>query len=96
MINVTFSKYVKMNGRLWEVNFRKLSRGTNLYYADTATLQGERLPFEMQQEDGTWKIKGNNLPQWILQYEQSIGSAIEQGMKEYFPHLAAGQVMEAH
>jgi hypothetical protein len=96
MINVTFSKYVKMNGRLWEVNFRKLSRGTQLFYADTATLQGERIAFEMQHENGAWKIKGADNLQWILQYEQNIGSAIDQGMQEYFPHLVENHAMEAH
>ena len=80
MINITFSKYVKMNGRLWEVNFRKLNRGNNLFYADTATLQGERIAFEVQNEDGNWRVHGNNLPQWITESEKNIGTAIEQGM----------------
>ena len=93
MINVTFSRYVKMNGRLWEVNFRKLSRGNNLFYADTATLQGERIAFEVDGEHGTWKVSGKNVPQWIVEYEQNIGSAIEQGMKERFPQLLASESM---
>jgi hypothetical protein len=94
MINVTFSKYVKMTGRLWEVNFRKLSRGTNLFYADTATLQGERISFEVQMENGSWTIKGMNVPAWIRENEQNIGSAIQQGMQEHFPQLSSAQFME--
>lgn len=94
MINITFSKYVKMNGRLWEVNFRKLPRTNNLFYADTATLQGERIIFEMESDNGGWKMKGSRIPEWMLAFEQTIGTAIEQGMQEYFPHLASGQLME--
>ena len=95
MINVTFSKYVKMNGRLWEVNYRKLSRGTNLFYADTATLQGERIYFEMELQEGSWKMKGSNIPQWLREYEQHIGKAIDQGMQEYFPHATSSGNMMA-
>ena len=91
MINVTFSRYVKMNGRLWEVNFRKLSRGNNLFYADTATLQGERIAFEVDGDHGPWKVTGKNVPQWIVEYEQNIGAAIEQGLKERFPQLVASE-----
>lgn len=93
MINITFSKYVKMNGRLWEVNFRKLNRGNNLFYADTATLQGERISFEVQNEDGSWRINGNNIPQWITEFQTNIGSAIDQGMQEYMPRVAANSNM---
>jgi hypothetical protein len=81
-----------MNGRLWEVNFRKLNRGTNLFYADTATLQGERIAFEMQNEDGTWKMRGANIPQWISEFERNIGTAIEQGMEE--SPIRAGNIRE--
>jgi hypothetical protein len=90
MINVTFSKFVKMNGRLWEVNFRKLSKGTNVFYADTATLQGERIQFQLEHPDGDqWKISGNALPNWLHDSSQSIGAAIELGLREYYPQLSA-------
>lgn len=90
MINVTFSKFVKMNGRLWEVNFRKLSKGENVFYADTATLQGERIQFQLEHPDGDqWKISGNALPEWLRDSSQSIGSAIDLGLREYYPQLTA-------
>jgi len=90
MINITFSKFVKMNGRLWEVNFRKLSRGTNLFYADTATLQGERIMFEMQltQENG-WTMRGDHIPEWLCSQSANIGTAIDAGMEEYRPRLSS-------
>lgn len=88
MINITFSKYVKMNGRLWEVNFRKLSRGAHLFYADTATLQGERISFEMQLESDRWVMKGQQIPEWIRQFDTQLGRAIDEGMQEYYPHIA--------
>lgn len=90
MINITFSKFVKMNGRLWEVNFRKLSRGNYTFYADTATLQGERIQFQMEKQDtGNWKISGNQLPEWISTSCAAIGASIDLGMKELYPQLFA-------
>jgi hypothetical protein len=88
MINITFSKFVKMNGRLWEVNFRKLSRGQCFFYADTATIQGERIQFNLQRQEGSeWQILGNNLPEWLHQAVKSIGASIDLGMKEHYPQV---------
>ena len=88
MINIAFSKYVKMNGRLWEVNFRKLTRGNNLFYADTATLQGERITFEMQLEEGKgWMIRGSQVPEWMYGFSKNMGEAIDQGMMDFAPAL---------
>ena len=96
MINITFSKFVKMNGRLWEVNFRKLSQGHFVFYADTATLQGERLQFILQKETNqNWGISGNNLPEWLGETVQSLGAAIDLGLKEYYPQLA-GEGISQH
>jgi hypothetical protein len=90
MINVTFSKFVKMNGRLWEVNFRKLSKGEHTFYADTATLQGERIQFQMEKPEGkNWQISGNHIPEWIINSCQSLGIAIELGLREHYPQLMA-------
>jgi hypothetical protein len=89
MINITFSKFVKMNGRLWEVNFRKLARGQFVFYADTATLQGERIQFMLEKEEGRdWLISGSNLPEWLIVNQQNIGAAIDLHMQEHVPqHL---------
>jgi hypothetical protein len=88
MINITFSKFVKMNGRLWEVNFRKLSSREKLFYADTATLQGERIQFHLEQSgNSSWSISGSHLPEWLTACAQEIGAAIELGMKEHYPSI---------
>jgi hypothetical protein len=97
MINITFSKFVKMNGRLWEVNFRKLSKGMNVFYADTATLQGERIQFQLEHPDGDeWHISGNALPEWLRSCSQSIGAAIDLGLREYYPQLSADPTQAPH
>jgi len=96
MINITFSKFVKMSGRLWEVNFRKLARGNNLFYADTATLQGERIQFQMQKTDeGQWTLTGNQLPAWLYESVSSLGAAIDLGMTEYFPNPSASKLEQS-
>lgn len=89
MINITFSEFVKMNGRLWEVNFRKLTRGIFVFYADTTTLQGERIQFQLQREEGAgWQISGNHLTEWLTESVQNLGSAIERGLQEYYPQIS--------
>lgn len=90
MLNITFSQFVKMNGRLWEVNFRKLSRGRFVFYADTSTLQGERIQFQLQREEnsGGWQITGTQLTDWLVESVQNLGSAIERGLQEYYPQVS--------
>lgn len=87
MINITFSKFVKMNGRLWEVNFRKLNRGQHIFYADTATIQGERIQFFLQKENREWELSGSNLPEWLANSVQSLGDSIDMGLREHYPHM---------
>jgi hypothetical protein len=87
MINITFSKFVKMNGRLWEVNFRKLNRGPQVFYADTATIQGDRIQFVLQKENSHWDISGSNLPEWLVNSVQSLGASIDLGLQENYPHI---------
>lgn len=86
MINITFSKLVKMNGRLWEVNYRKLSGGPNLFHADTATLQGDRIQFLIHNDNGSgWRITGLDPASWLNDHVQSLGAAVDRGLQEHYP-----------
>ena len=86
MVNIAFSKLVKIEGRQWEVNFRKLPSSPYQFHADTATLQGERIQFQLYRE-GTagWKVNGRDLPVLISEASDKLGSAIEKGLEEFYP-----------
>ena len=86
MVNITFSKLVKLDNRQWEVNFRKLPSDPYQFHADTATLQGERIQFQIYREDSSgWRISGRDLPALFVQSCEKLGTAIEKGLEEYYP-----------
>jgi hypothetical protein len=86
MVNITFSKLVKIDGRQWEVNFRKLPSVPYQFHADTATLQGERIQFSLYREGSSgWRISGRDLPVWFTDACEKLGNAIEKGLEEYYP-----------
>lgn len=89
MVNITFSKLVKLDNRQWEVNFRKLPSSPYQFHADTATLQGERIQFSIYR-DGTsgWKIAGRDLPVLFTNACDKLGTAIEKGLQEYYPNFS--------
>ena len=85
-VNITFSKLVKLDNRQWEVNFRKLPSVPYQFHADTATLQGERIQFNIYRDGTTgWKISGRDLPILFTDQCDKLGSAIEKGLQEYYP-----------
>ena len=88
-VNITFSKLIKLDNRQWEVNFRKLPSMPYQFHADTATLQGERIQFNIYR-DGTsgWKISGRDLPLLFTDQCEKLGVAIEKGLEEYYPGYA--------
>ncbi|MEO8582434.1 MAG: hypothetical protein ABI415_01485 [Flavitalea sp.] len=77
-----------MNGRQWEVNFRRLPDSPNRFYADTPTLDGERIQFYMNRnESSVWELSGSNLPQWFKDSLSTLATAVEKGMAEYYPQI---------
>lgn len=86
MVNIAFSKLVKIGGRQWEVNFRKLPSEANRFRADTPTLDGERIEFYLYKEQSGWHITGKAVPEWISNAGDRLGSAIEEALMERFPH----------
>lgn len=86
MVNITFSKLVKLDNRQWEVNFRKLPSVPYQFHADTATLQGERIQFSIYREGSSgWKISGRDLPVLFTESCDKLGTAIEKGLAENYP-----------
>ena len=84
-MNITFSKLIKLDNRQWEVNFRKLPSVPYQFHADTATLQGERIQFNIYRDGNSWKISGRDLPVLFTEQCEKLGTAIENGLQEYYP-----------
>ena len=89
MVNITFSKLVKLDNRQWEVNFRKLPSSPYQFHADTATLQGVRIQFSIYRDGSSgWKIAGRDLPVLFTNACDKRGTAIEKGLQEYYPNFS--------
>lgn len=80
-MNIAFSKIVKINGCLWEFNFRKYPASSNNFHVDVTDEKGRRLFFNLQKnENGSWKTGATELPEWVRQSETVLGSVIEESV----------------
>lgn len=78
-MNIAFSKIIKINGRLWEFNFRKSPAELNHFHVDVTDEKGRRIFFHLQKnESGTWKSPEAGLPDWVIQSENVLGTVIEE------------------
>ncbi|MBL0357368.1 MAG: hypothetical protein IPP72_11005 [Chitinophagaceae bacterium] len=73
--NIAFTLLIKIKGRQREFNFRKRSDAN--YDTDTNDELGNRYIFRMEKAEGTWKINGRALPEWLLENEALISEALE-------------------
>ncbi len=73
--NITFTLLIKINGRLREFNFRK--RNDANYDTDTNDERNNRYTFRMVKEDNTWKMQGQQLPEWLTENESVVHEALE-------------------
>lgn len=80
--NIHFTKLVKVNGRLKEFNFRKLG-GPNegLFTVDVSDDRGNRILFRMQKEQESWKIQPQQLPNWVMDKENTFHDLIEEELR---------------
>ena len=80
--NVQFSRLVKTEGRLREFNFRK-SRpaGGILFFVDVTDDRSNRIIFQMQKDNDSWKIQPQLLPDWIVKNENKLHELIEDELK---------------
>ena len=78
--NVQFTKLIKIDGRLREFNFRKHGDMLQKHVCsvNVADDRGNRIIFEMQQQEGGWKIVQHQLPVWILDNENNFQQFIEE------------------
>lgn len=88
-VNITFSKLIKIDNRQWEVNFRKLPGTPNQFHVDTATLQGERIQFNLERNESEWRLIGRDVPELIAGAREKLVTAVEKGMQEYYPQFTA-------
>ena len=81
--NVQFTRLVKINGQLKEINFRK-SNTTNegLFTVDVIDDRSNRIIFYMQKDD-QWKIITVNLPAWIVNEENNLNEIIKEELAKF-------------
>jgi hypothetical protein len=80
--NIQFSKLVKTEGRLREFNFRKSNpSGTILFFVDVTDDRSNRIFFQMQKNNESWKIQPQLLPDWILKNEGKLHELIEEELR---------------
>lgn len=81
---VQFSLLLKAGNRVREFNFRKLNHpGEEQFTVNVCDERGERILFDMQRSEGSWKLDPGNLPPWILQTRQALGEAVEKELKRW-------------
>ena len=79
VINIYFSKVIKVSDRLREFNFRKLPNAQNGFHVDVTDDRGQRIIFNMfKDEDKNWRIASQDLPTWVNFAESSLHSIIEE------------------
>lgn len=83
--NVQFTKVLKAEGRMREINFRKPNgREQALCTVDVSDDRGQRIIFNMQKDDNSsWKIVPQALPVWITQLEKKLSDLIEEELQNY-------------
>jgi hypothetical protein len=79
---IQFTRLVKADGRLREFNFRKVkSPDEELFSVNVCTDRGDRIVFNMQKKESSWRIVSGQLPQWILQNENNLDEGIKDELK---------------
>jgi hypothetical protein len=75
---VQFSKLLKLEGRVREFNFLKLTNVSNpTFTIDVSDERGKRYIFLFSQEGSEWKISGEDLPHWIMDSADLLRLEIE-------------------
>ena len=80
--NVHFTRLVKITDRLREFNFRRVpDANAQLFHVDVSDDRGNRVVFRLRKQDnGSWQIEEQNLPQWLYGTEKILtGLIAEEG-----------------
>jgi len=75
--NIQFTHLIKIDGHLKEFNFRK-SNGSleTIFTVDTIDARGKRIVFNMYDECNVWKLKQEELPNWIIENQNHLNESI--------------------
>lgn len=79
--NVQFTKLIKAPTHLREFNFRKIPGPTESFHVDVNDDRGNRVMFNMRQEEGQWKIATGLVPKWVSEAEVKLHAAIEEELQ---------------
>lgn len=80
MINIAYTRLLKLRGLLREFNFRKQPGMEGTYHVDVTDERGVRFMFSMKgSEEGSWRFSSPELPAWIVEAEGVIAAAINEG-----------------
>ena len=81
--NVQFTRLVKINGQLKEINFRKSNiTDEGQFTVDVIDERSNRIIFYMQKDD-QWKIITVNLPAWIVNEENNLNEIIKEELAKF-------------
>lgn len=81
--NVQFTRLVKINGQLKEINFRKSNTTDDgQFTVDVIDERSNRIIFYMIKED-QWKIISENLPAWIMNEENTLNEIINEELLKF-------------
>lgn len=76
--DISFSRIIRLGERLREFNFRKIP-GTENFDINVTDDKGKRILFSLHKNnEGSWDIQGQNLPQWLQFSESRLVSAIDE------------------
>lgn len=78
--NVHFTRLIKINDRLKEFNFRRVTNAAAPFFTvDVSDDRGNRIMFRMEKGDANhWRIVDDVLPQWVSNNEGKLHETIEE------------------
>jgi hypothetical protein len=80
--NIQFTRLIKCDGKLKEFNFRKPNgKQEGPFTVDAIDAKGNRIIFNMEMTNGSWKINTTDLPAWVLESETAFHDIIEEEFK---------------
>lgn len=80
--NIQFTRLIKCDGQLKEFNFRKPNgKQEGPFTVDVIDARANRIIFNMEMVDNTWKITTAGLPGWVMESEAAFHEIIEEEFK---------------
>lgn len=78
----SFSRLIKVNGRLHEFNFRRMPGKDMRYHVDVPDSRGNRIIFHMEKDEkGQWLTSGE-IPDWVSNAETELVDVLQQQEEE--------------